>query len=716
MAPAPAPALDVDGEGGGANGQNTVKSDVHGELATPPVMPVGGGPVPGEFRPDGPVVAVPEDGIDSSDDPAPVIDVGGEGKGKGKGEADGGNGVLESATEHREGDVGNNLGDVVLKSATEHCEGEGALLAPCSEPSGADPVGGASSSYDPPPVGSSGHVTDERGGDTTECSSSFADSLFETDDEAGNEVSSPFSVHDDEGQSSLLPRRKKVSAEWKNDVRPMLWRFQWLELRMKELSSQVSKYDRQLALIEQEKELQQAINKTNGSRIESGKSCKGHENISMVRRNRKRHEDTADTSSYLKKHQILSYFFDKDKQNKGAETDGLIIEDDSHGPVGDGTKGRANAASLHAPKEYDVVSEQFMLHKVLMKIGDIQSQVHHLQEHLSKARTKQVKLSSLLAYAQVNGTEKRQRTQKRSFSYKNDRSVKPQKKKNLNILLEQEDRPALAVIPTSSERATGCLIEVSHGNGEEKAGERSQSHKKAITADLLLGFDSSLPNGHICNENTDDILIDNRGAKVYEPFENVEHSQEKLSALTENVAKTAPSKADNTSAQVGAEKISVPVVKKQLILENQQPLKHVYSGKKRGRQPKTEGTGSAAASKEQSEQASKAPAAKQCKTGNSSLAAKKLKTGNSSSASKNLNTGNSSSATQNLETGNSSPFAKKQKTGNSSSNAKKQAAGYPSAASTDASGNTPTNMRIEKAVLVEVNSRRSQRARKPKVY
>lgn len=78
---------------------------------------------------------------------------------------------------------------------------------------------------------------------------------------------------------------------------------------MKDLLSQVSKYDSQLALIKQEKELQQAISKTNGCRQESGKSCRGRENISMERRKRKRHEGTVDTSLYLKKHKILSYFF-----------------------------------------------------------------------------------------------------------------------------------------------------------------------------------------------------------------------------------------------------------------------------------------------------------------------------------------------------------------------------------------------------------------------
>jgi hypothetical protein len=77
-----------------------------------------------------------------------------------------------------------------------------------NETAGADCVGGASSS-DGPSVTSPEHGTNEQGGDSTECSSSFADSFCETGDEAdfGDlEVNSPFSIHADGGQASALPR------------------------------------------------------------------------------------------------------------------------------------------------------------------------------------------------------------------------------------------------------------------------------------------------------------------------------------------------------------------------------------------------------------------------------------------------------------------------------------------------------------------------------
>ena len=99
-----------------------------------------------------------------------------------------------------------------------------------------------------------------------------------------------------------------MTAEWRNSVRPILWRCQWLELRMKELSSQVSKYDRELALIKKEKEVQQTVSKTNDSMSESIQIHKVHRNSIMKRRKRKRHEQNVDASLYINKHKILSYY------------------------------------------------------------------------------------------------------------------------------------------------------------------------------------------------------------------------------------------------------------------------------------------------------------------------------------------------------------------------------------------------------------------------
>ncbi|XP_062209451.1 uncharacterized protein LOC133911264 [Phragmites australis] len=591
----------------------------------------------------------------------------------------------------------------------------GALLVPCSRPAGGHPV-----------VVNSEPVKDE-GGDTTECSSSFGDTCSGFDDEVDSgepEVNSHISAAVD-GDLASRPHRKKVTAEWRNSVRPILWRCQWLELRMKDLSSQVSKYDRELALIKKEKEAQQVVSTTNGSMPESMQVRKGHGNSSMKRRKRKRHEDTVDTSLYINKHQILSYYYDK--QNKGAEADDLLIHDDCNSPVDRSITGGLGTAALLDPEEYDMISEQLDLQNILLTIDGVQSQVHLLQDRLSKAHLEEETLAFSEDNTQVRVARKRQSTQKRSFSYKKHQYTKPQKKKNLNILLKDDDVPALAARPALPDRETNGQIEDVKGNTEEKNGEWNHSQDTAITVDLLLGADNSLPNGHMgdfCKESTDDILINNQAANEgCQQFEKVKLLASETSSKGQNISAPvemkntcAPVKVDDTCAPVKVESDSAPVVKQELFLERSAVMKPVCPGKKQGRKvkKKKKGGGSAFSMKKQSNEASKTLAAKQetestpsaemeLETMTPLSAWKKLITGNKSKAAKKRKTGASASKQQ--ERRKSFSAAKKRKTENSSSAAKKQETENSSAAA-----------KGPQAVLVAVNSRRSQRVRKPKVY
>ncbi|KAG8052118.1 hypothetical protein GUJ93_ZPchr0001g29852 [Zizania palustris] len=378
---------------------------------------------------------------------------------------------------------------------------------------------------------------------------------------------------------------------------------------------------------------------------------------------------------------------------------------------GSDVKGGLNNVGLLEPKEYDMVAEQLTLQEILLTIGGIQSKVYRLQDRLSKARTKQENMASLVDHAHIKVSEKRLRTQKRSFSYKKDRYTKAPKKKNLNILLK-EDRPAHEV--------SDCQTEVAKFNSEEKSGEKCPSHK-AITVDLLLGADSSLPNGHmgdLCKENNDDILIDNQAAKEeYQPFENAKHLMEQPPELTEKVAKTAtlpvgynssPVEVANTSAplievenacaplEVGNS--SGPVVKQEPVFGKAPALKYVYSGKRKGRKAKKCWV---SGSKSQSKESSKTPTADH-KTESTFLAAKKLKIEKTTAT------------VEEEETEKTLSMDKKRKAGNSCSSTK-QSEKSSSATRNDICESSP-KPRIEKAVLVAVNSRRSQRVRKPKIY
>lgn len=224
------------------------------------------------------------------------------------------------------------------------------------------------------------------------------------------------------------------------------------------------------------------------------------------------------------------------------------------------------------------------------------------------------------------------------------------------------------------------------------------------------------------SQDNDDVLIDNQAANEgYQPFENAKQPMDKSLELTEKVCETAnlrvgsnsspvevtstsaPFRVENASVSLEARSTPGQVVKQEPVFEKPPALKHVYSGKRR-RKLKMEGSGPVSGFKTQSKEASKTPATKK-KTESTSPAAKKLKIEETTAPDE------GKKAVKTHSTG------KKRKAGKSCSSTKNQEAENSScAARKDISESTPSKPRIEKAVLVAVNSRRSQRVRKPKIY
>lgn len=225
------------------------------------------------------------------------------------------------------------------------------------------------------------------------------------------------------------------------------------------------------------------------------------------------------------------------------------------------------------------------------------------------------------------------------------------------------------------------------------------------------------------SQDNDDVLIDNQAANEgYQPFENAKQPMDKSLELTEKVCETAnlrvgsnsspvevtstsaPFRVENASVSLEARSTPGQVVKQEPVFEKPPALKHVYSGKRRRKLKMKEGSGPVSGFKTQSKEASKTPATKK-KTESTSPAAKKLKIEETTAPDE------GKKAVKTHSTG------KKRKAGKSCSSTKKQEAENSScAARKDISESTPSKPRIEKAVLVAVNSRRSQRVRKPKIY
>jgi hypothetical protein len=164
-----------------------------------------------------------------------------------------------------------------------------------------------------------------------------------------------------------------------------------------------------------------------------------------------------------------------------------------HGSI----RGGLDTVTLLDSENYDMIFEQLTLKDTLMTIDGLQSRVHLLQDRLSNAHSggENLEFSEDDTHARV--TRKRLHTQKRSFSYTNCRYTKPQKRKNLNILLKDEDGSDLAGRPVFPDRITSLRIKYANRNAEERSGECNHSMEKAVTVDLLLGTDNSVPNDHI---------------------------------------------------------------------------------------------------------------------------------------------------------------------------------------------------------------------------
>ncbi|WVZ98233.1 hypothetical protein U9M48_043699 [Paspalum notatum var. saurae] len=246
--------------------------------------------------------------------------------------------------------------------------------------------------------------------DATECSSSFGDTLSGSEDDARPseisdiEVDSPFCRYPPNGDaaalldaaasdnSDRLLKKKKVTDHWRNYISPLMWRCQWLELRMKDLQSQVSKYDKELAVLKHEKELQTKMIELDCSSSRSVPFSSLCCRKTMKRRRRKRNEEKMDASSYISNHTVFSYF-------EKTEADGHSIEDNAN-LADDNTKGNKDADWLLGIEGGDITVEQ-----ILLSIQAAQDRVFSLKSNLKQAMAKNNKVITFKVNTKVNGTQ-----------------------------------------------------------------------------------------------------------------------------------------------------------------------------------------------------------------------------------------------------------------------------------------------------------------------
>ncbi|KAL8487295.1 hypothetical protein ACS0TY_023830 [Phlomoides rotata] len=152
--------------------------------------------------------------------------------------------------------------------------------------------------------------------DATENSSSFDDTVSGNENTSGLsdvEVESQFFGDSDlappfDGIGSVFPmRKKKLTAHWRNFIRPLMWRCKWTEINIKKLDSQASKYVREIEIMHRGKHmvLDQTVIEQSGSKLLPF-THQSRRKQPMKRRKRRRVEDTTDIASFMSQHVLFA--------------------------------------------------------------------------------------------------------------------------------------------------------------------------------------------------------------------------------------------------------------------------------------------------------------------------------------------------------------------------------------------------------------------------
>ncbi|CAI9765152.1 unnamed protein product [Fraxinus pennsylvanica] len=221
--------------------------------------------------------------------------------------------------------------------------------------------------------------------DSTENSSSFDDS--DSGIESGNtEVVSHFH---DEGTSALdfdgfgeifRMRKKKLTTHWRSFIQPLVWRCKWAELQIKKFQSQAKEYDRKLAEYTQQKQCQ-SQNLTLEDGVKSLPFSCNNVRSKVLKRKKRRTEETTDVAAYMSRHNLFSYY-----ENKKSFAEVAVMDDEWRNPA-------IATEKINFDDDFWANDELQWLESgdgdnswehVLRKIGYLQSQVSKMKSRVDK--------------------------------------------------------------------------------------------------------------------------------------------------------------------------------------------------------------------------------------------------------------------------------------------------------------------------------------------
>ncbi|XP_057833186.1 uncharacterized protein LOC131043949 isoform X1 [Cryptomeria japonica] len=174
----------------------------------------------------------------------------------------------------------------------------------------------------------------------TECSSSFGGTEVDIadDDDSGCKMYDAAEIESDlrngngaaiapEYDSGGFQKRKKaLRDDWKHNRRCIQWRCQWLELRVKEVLSRASNYDRLLADVQAKKQQKgggQAMDAM--TTITSPQIDQKYRHQVFQRKRRKKVESMVELSAYMSHHPLFSFY-----EKKRLDAEAVPLDDDCY--------------------------------------------------------------------------------------------------------------------------------------------------------------------------------------------------------------------------------------------------------------------------------------------------------------------------------------------------------------------------------------------------
>ncbi|GAB2270959.1 hypothetical protein Dimus_005817 [Dionaea muscipula] len=176
-------------------------------------------------------------------------------------------------------------------------------------------------------------------------------------------------------------RKKKLTSHWRKFIRPLMWRCKWVELHIKELQSQASKYDGELAQCEERKLLELQRLTAEDLHVKSVPTlCQNQRKNIMRRKRRKRVEETVDIESYMTEHNLFSYYV-----NKRSVADAGYM-DDNCPTLGAVVANRTLSNNEFVNGEWTPLEFKHggSFEEILQKIGEAQTQLNWLRARMSK--------------------------------------------------------------------------------------------------------------------------------------------------------------------------------------------------------------------------------------------------------------------------------------------------------------------------------------------